>query len=289
MTPRTSHILMSASKSIVGLIVGILRGNGQLYLDAPVSDLVPEIATTAYRGATLRHLLDMRTGVVFDESDLRAYSAATNWDPVPDGARTTDLHAFFENMTAAFNPHGGPFRYVSANTDLLGWAIERATGKRFAELAAELLWNPLGAENDASITLDRKGAPRCTGGLSTTARDLARVGHLMMQGGRRGAHQVIPSEWIDDISQNGDRQAWKYGEFAQGFGGRSMSYRGGWYVIHDEPRTLFAMGIHGQNLFIDRANRLVIAKLSSQGSPIDYGAVALTHRAVPEFRRCLLG
>ena len=66
-----------------------------------------------------------------------------------------------------------------------------------------------------------------------------------------------------------------------------MSYRSGWYVIHDAPKTLFAMGIHGQNLFIDPADSLVIVKVSSQGAPIDYQAIALTHRAVAEIRRCL--
>jgi len=68
-----------------------------------------------------------------------------------------------------------------------------------------------------------------------------------------------------------------------------MSYRSGWYVIKDEPRTLFAMGIHGQNLFVDRANRLVVAKFSSQVPRVDYPAWMLTHRALPEFRRVLRG
>jgi CubicO group peptidase (beta-lactamase class C family) len=96
------------------------------------------------------------------------------------------------------------------------------------------------------------------------------------------------SEWIDDILGNGDRQAWKDGEWAKLLAYRSMSYRGGWYVIDDEPGTLFAMGIHGQNLFVDQADRLVMAKLSSQGSPVDLPAWTLTHAALPELRRCLL-
>jgi len=79
MTADTPHIVMSVSKSIVGLVTGILVGRGQLDPDAEVTDLVPEIAQTAYRGATLRHLLDMRTGVVLDEHALRAYNAATGW------------------------------------------------------------------------------------------------------------------------------------------------------------------------------------------------------------------
>lgn len=289
MTERARHIVMSASKSMVGLIAGILQGEGILDLEAPVSALVPEIAGTAYRGATVRHLLDMRAGAVYDDADLRAYAAAGNWQPGGPGAAPADLHAFFENTPGTAIPHGGPFRYVSAHTDLLGWALERATGHPFATLVRRLLWEPLGAEEDAYITLDGRGAPRCTGGLCTTARDLARVGQLLVQDGRRDERQIIPSEWINDIVGNGDARAWRQGEFAAGFPGMRMHYRAGWYVIDDEPQTLFALGIHGQHLFVDRRNGLVIAKLSSQSSPIDQRTIALTQAAVREIRRCVIG
>jgi len=289
-TAHTPHIVMSASKSVVGLIAGILHGIGNLDVDAPVSHYVPEIAATAYRGATVRHLLDMRAGIVLDERQLRSYAVATNWEPPVEGETPIGLHTFFENLTAAGQkPHGGPFSYVSANTDLLGWVIERATGHKFASLAAELLWKPMGAEHAACITVDRDGAPRCTGGLCATTRDFARIGQLMAMHGSRGGIKVVPSGWIDDITDRGDREAWQQSEFAAFFGGSNMSYRSGWYVINDEPKTLFAMGIHGQNLFVDRHNRIVIAKLSSQNAAIDVQAMALIHRAVGEIRRCLLG
>jgi hypothetical protein len=68
-----------------------------------------------------------------------------------------------------------------------------------------------------------------------------------------------------------------------------MAYRSGWYVINDQPQILFAMGIHGQNLFVDAANGLVIAKVSSQGQPIEPQSIWLTHKAVSEFARCITG
>jgi CubicO group peptidase (beta-lactamase class C family) len=290
MTPTTPHILMSASKSVIGLVSGIMAGMGWLDLDAPVASLVPEVADSAWRGASLRHLLDMRTGVKLDEAGARAYEAASGWDPVAPNEAAASLHAFFPTVTTG-GPHGGPFAYVSANIDLLGWAIERATGKTVAEVIGALLWRPLGAEADAAITLDRAGAARCTGGVIATARDLARLGQLVLQGGRRGDTQIVPEAWIDDLSNGGDVQAWADGEWGPLFTpvASRMSYRGGWYAIADAPATLFAMGIHGQNLFVDRANRLVIAKLSSQGERFDYRAAILTHRAVAEIRRCLIG
>jgi CubicO group peptidase (beta-lactamase class C family) len=287
-TQHTPHILMSATKSVVGLLVGILSRNGHIDVDATVSTYVPEIAATAYQGATIQQLLDMQTGIVLDETHARAYAQASNWDPPPVGAAPMDLHSFFAQMTIEHRPHGGPFRYVSANTDLLGWAIERSTGETFASLVSKLIWIPMGAENSAYITVDRQGAPRCTGGLCATARDFARLGQLMLQQGRRDLAAVIPDDWISDIAENGDPQAWQEGEFAAAFGRAGMSYRNGWYVTQTQPRLLFAMGIHGQNLFVDKTNAIVIAKLSSQHDPIDHKALPLTHRGVAEIRRCLL-
>jgi CubicO group peptidase (beta-lactamase class C family) len=286
-TADTPHILMSASKSITGLIAGILQARGRLDSDALVSSYVPEIADTAYREATVRHLLDMRCGVVLDAGELRAYAVATNWEALAPGEQQFGLHTFFSELKAPYRSHGGPFSYVSANTDLLGWVIERATSERFAGLASELLWQPMGAEHAALMAVDCEGAPRCTGGFCTTTRDLARLGQLIVMNGSRNGVNVIPPALLADILTNGNRDAWKQGEFAASFGGREMSYRSGWYVVHDEPRMLFAMGIHGQNLFLDRASQIVIAKVSSQGTPIDYAASGLTHRAVAEIRRCL--
>ena len=146
----------------------------------------------------------------------------------------------------------------------------------------------MGAADGAYLTVDRKGLARCTGGICATARDLARVGQLILDDGRLGDQIVVPKEWLDDVMQGGDRQAWAHGEWAQLFTYKSMSYRNGWYVIDDEPKTQFAMGIHGQNLFVDHTNRIVIAKLSSQGIPFDLPACLLTHRALQSIRNCLL-
>ena len=288
MTVHSRHILMSASKSIVGLIAGILYCSGVIDLDTLVKDIIPEVSHTPYRGATLRHLLDMRTSVGFDEHQLRAYSAATHWDPVAPGELSTDLRSFFESAAGEASPHGGNFRYVSANTDLLGWAIERATGETFADLVSALLWQPIGSADGAYVTVDRKGLARSTGGICASTRDLARVGQLLLDNGRCGDQVIVPQKWLDDILLGGDRQAWASGEWGQLFAYKSMSYRNGWYVIDDEPKTQFAMGIHGQNLFVDHTNQIVIAKFSSQRIPFDLPVCLLTHRALPEFRSCLI-
>src|SRR5204862_5474770 len=115
---------------------------------------------------------------------------------------------FYRQLTKSDGAHGGAVHYVSPNTDLLGWVIERAAGERYADLMSELLWKPMGAARSAYITVDRLGAPRCAGGVCATARDLARVGQLILDGGARGSRQIVPESWIDDITRCGDRQAW---------------------------------------------------------------------------------
>ncbi|HKM70033.1 MAG TPA: serine hydrolase [Stellaceae bacterium] len=293
MTETTPHILMSVSKSLLGLIAGVLAASGRLEPDRQVTDFVPEVGGTAYEGATIRHLLDMRTGVAFDEDYLAtsgaiiAYRKATNWIPLDPGEAPSDLRSFYRAMTERDGPHGGRFHYVSPNSDLLGWAIERATGRRYADLISELIWRPMGAARSAYITVDRLGAPRAAGGVCATLRDLALVGQLMTNGGVRGGKPVLPRAWLDDIAANGDPQAWAAGEFALDLpGGR---YRSQWYVAGGDEPLLFGLGIHGQYLFVDAERQLVIAKVSSHELPLDAARSASTLRAVSAVRRALAG
>lgn len=282
----TPHILMSVSKSLLGLIAGILIEDGSLDPNALVADYVPEIAETAYRGASVRHLLDMRAGVDFDENYLATsgaiidYRKAQNWNPLEPGERPSDLRSFYASMTGSDGPHNGRFHYVSPNTDLLGWVIERASGQRYADLMSDRLWRPMGAERSAYITVDRLGAPRCAGGVCTTVRDIARVGQLLLQGGSRDGRRIIPADWIDDLITGGDPAAWNEGDFVELFRKAPMRYRSKWYVQDGPAPLLFGFGVHGQNLFVDRTNQVVIAKVSSQAAPIDEERNELTLRAV---------
>lgn len=290
MGARTPHILMSVSKSMLGILAGILVARGVLDLDEDATRLVPEIAGSAWRGARLRHLLDMRAGVLFDENYLATsgaiirYRKAQGWNPPDPGEAPGDLRGFFATLDEADGAHGGRFHYVSPNTDLLGWIIERATGERYADLASRLLWRPMGAEEPAFITVDRLGAPRCAGGFCATTRDLARVGLLLAEGGRRDGRQVVPSEWIESVERDGDEAAWNGGDFAGYYKGMRMHYRCKWYVLKDGAPMLFGMGVNGQNLFVDRDAGIVIAKFSSQEAAMDEARIALTMRGIAALR-----
>ena len=281
MTEQTPHILMSVSKSMLGLLVGELG----LETEREVTEIIPELRSTAYRGATLRHLLDMRAGIAWDENYLATsgpiveYRKATGWNPLGPGETPSDLNSFFLTLKENDAPHGGRFHYTSPNSDLLGWVIERATGARYADLMSELVWKPAGAERSAYITLDRLGAPRCAGGMCVTLRDLARVGLWVLEQGE-----------TQSFEREGDPQAWAAGDMAPYFPGLPMRYRSKWYVLdaakgEKAAPLAFGVGIHGQNLFVDRVNHLVIAKLSSQAMPMDAARIALTMRGISELRK----
>ena len=296
MTPGTPHILMSVSKSMLGLVAAMLAARGTLDIEAPVTAYVPELAGTAYRDARVAHLLDMRAGILFDEDYLAAsgpivqYRKAQGWNPLDPGETPSDLRSFFSTLVGSDGPHRGRFHYVSPNTDLLGWVIERATGRRYADVVGQSLWQGIGAERPAYITVDRFGAPRCAGGFCATARDLARVGWLLAQDGRRDGHVVVRKAWIDDVIGNGDEQAWASGDFAHYFPGETMHYRNKWYVLKgDGAPLLFGLGVNGQNLFVDRANAIAIAKFSSQAAAMDSRRIALTMRGISALRSHLAG
>ena len=289
MDGRRQHICMSVSKSLLGLLAGILVERGQLDPEAEATRYVPELAGTAYAGATVRDLLDMRAGVVFPEDYTETeglyvrYRKSTGWNPLEPGEEPSDLRSFYSEMTEAEGKHGGPFHYVSPNTDLLGWIMERATGTRYPDLISDLLWKPLGAEAPASITLDRLGAPRPAGGMCVTTRDLARVGQLLVDGGR----DVVSVDWIEDIATMGDAEAWDAGDFAQDYPGLPMHYRSQWYVVRDRGPLIMASGIHGQHLLVDRGCELVIAKHASAATPTDPTGERLTLKAFEAIRDAL--
>ena len=292
-SPDVPHIWMSVSKSVLGLVAGIVAGRGQLDVNAPLTQTIPELEGTAFAGATVRDALDMRVGIRFDE-DYHATSGAIIeyrkshlWDPVPVGESPTDLRSFLLTLKERDGEHGGRFHYVSPNTDLLGWVLERATGTRYADLVSELLWQPIGAERDAYITVDRFGAPRCAGGFCATPRDMARVARLFVTGGRHDGAQVVPESWIRDIVGFDGTAAWNSGDFFDLFERATMHYRSQWYVLRGERPLVFGVGVFGQHVFIDPAADLVIAKCSSQPLPLDPSFLAMTLAGVEEVRAML--
>ena len=276
--PDRRHTLMSSSKALLGLMGSLLAHRGSVQLDTPATEYLPDLADSGYAGATLRQLLDMRSGVRLDAERQSAYEAAVHCDPTMPAA--PGLHALLAGVSAAPHAHGGVFDYVSANSDLAAWVLERAAGRPFAALASDLLWQPAGAQDPARLIVDGHGAAWAAGGWCTTARDLARVGHWLLN--QQGS-------LLDDLLHGGDPAAWRDGAWGQAFAGvsREMSYRAGWFAVHREPEYLFAMGVHGQNLFVDPASGVIIVKFSSQPERVDGKLLGWTHLAVRSLFRLL--
>jgi CubicO group peptidase (beta-lactamase class C family) len=274
MTPQTPHLLMSVSKSVTSAIAGVLAGRGVLDVGAPVTQIVPELADTSFAGATVQHLLDMRAGTRFNEdyadpaADVRSYERVYLWRPPGaasggGGPEADDALAYFATLSND-GPHGGPFRYRSILTDVLAWVIERAAGERLHRLIARELWQPMGAEFDAEITLDRRGNPMADGGISATLRDAARFGELYLRRGRAGQGQIVPAWWIDDTlrgAPDGPR-AFTEGDNPSGYPPGSH-YRNCWWIRDPAVPFFCASGINGQHVFVHGASETVIVKLST--------------------------
>ena len=277
MNATTPHIVFSVSKSICGMLGGILWDRGLLDPDDRVIDYIPELESSVYAGCTVRHLLDMAVGIAFNEDyedprgDVVRYRHAAGWDPLPAGEAPIDLRRFLAGQKPDGARHGEVFHYVSTNTDVLGWVYERACDQPYADILSEYLWAPLGAEHDGYITVDARNAMRAAGGICVTPRDLARFGEMIRRRGVADGRQVVPGAWIDDINANGDPEAWARAEMAELF--PQASYRNQWYRIDREGCVLVAFGIHGQFIYIHPEAELVIIRMASENTPLDFDRV----------------
>ena len=280
----TPHLLMSVSKSIVGCVAGILADRGTLDVSAPVEQYVPEVAGSGYGGATVRDVLDMRTGVHFRETydapdaEVRVMERSMGWRPRVDGD-PVGAYAYLASLQRA-EPHGGTFTYRSADTDMLGWVCERAAGTRMADLVSTLLWQPMGAEADAEITCDSVGTGIHDGGISAVARDLARFGRLLLEDGQVDGREVVPPGWLED---SWNRTAGVRAAFAASDNEEVLP--GGWYrnqfwfVPTQRGEAMLCLGIHGQMVYVNRTTGLVGVKLSSWPTPQDTQSLVDTIRA----------
>lgn len=266
------HIVFSVSKSLTALVSAVLQDQGVIDPDCPVVSLIPEAKGSAYGDCSFRDVLDMRVSLDFDEAYLTKdgafarYRRSTLWNPAEPGAPVETLTEFLMTLRKADHPHGGPFFYASPNSDLLGILIERASGRRYADLFSDLLWKPLGAKNHALVSVDGAGTARSAGGVCVTARDLARVGQMLLDGGTANGRQVVPAEWVEDMQTAGDPAAWAASQPTMLPNGR---YRSKWYQTGEPDGAFCAIGIHGQWLYVDPSTETVIVKLSSQPNPLD--------------------
>jgi CubicO group peptidase (beta-lactamase class C family) len=274
MTPAGRHLLMSVSKSIIGMLAGIVIGRGALSADDLVTDVVTELRGTSFEQATVRHLLDMRTGTRFSEdyddpqSDVCRSERVADWAPLLPGEESSGLYGYVPSLGNA-RDHGGAFEYRSILTDVLGWVLARAAGESLPELLSSALWAPLGAEEDADMTVDRHGCPWVDGGICVTLRDLARLGQMHLQDGWLNGRQIVPAEWVRDTRVGGADSRAAFAASAWGAALPAAFYRNQFWVIRPEDGVYAGWGIHGQFLYVDVPARVVIAELSTLPRALD--------------------
>ena len=273
--PARLHLLMSVSKSIVGVLVGALVGQGEINVDEQVTTYVPALEESGYRGATVRHLLDMRSGIEFSEdylnpdSGVRQLEQAVGWAPRRSPDVPPTLRSFLLTLRPA-REHGGPYEYRSCETDVLGWVCEAAAGQRFPELAGELIWSRLGADFDANVGIDAEGTGLFDGGISAALCDLARFGVMIAQEGTSMTNQqVVPAGWIEDSFAGGPDSREAFASSPDDTRMRGGMYRNQFWLPWPDRPVLLCLGIHGQMIYVDRATGLVGAKLSSWPTPQD--------------------
>jgi CubicO group peptidase (beta-lactamase class C family) len=251
---RTRHIAWSMTKSITSVLIGCALEEKRIAsIDDPVTKYLPELSGGGYNGVTIRQILQMRSGVDYEERyDFgNPGVAARNHEQalVRNAVRFVDV----ARTIGRKNPPGTVFQYKTLDTAVLGWLLERASGgNTVAGYTAQRLWEPLGAEADGFYIMD---GPPGTGrefsgaGFNATLRDLGRFGQMVLNQGVADGRRIVSAAWIRESTQTSGAPA----------GARGYGYQ--WWMT-DGPRAFQALGLQGQFIFIDPDTSTVIVKMS---------------------------
>ena len=246
-TRHDRRISWSMAKSFLSVLIGISLERGEIAsLDDPVTRYAPALDGSAYDGVTLRQLLQMTSGVAFDEDYFDYHSDINRMGRVLALGGTMD--GFAAGLEARAAPPGTRWKYVSIDTHALAMALRGATGRPLPDLLSERIVAPLGLEAAPYYLVDGEGVAFALGGLNLTTRDYARFGLMVAQMGRLKGRQIVPANWIAAAT----RPSAPTPEGARRYGLH-------WWMPADAREgEVFAQGIYGQYLYIDRARGAVI-------------------------------
>ena len=293
MTPHTQHQMFSVTKSFVGTTVLVLAGQGRIDVDRKVGHYVPELGKSAFGDATVQQVLDMTTGVKYSEdyldrdSDIARYGNVFSiWGELPDGyTGPTSLYGYLPTLRKQ-GEHGHAFHYVTPNTDVLGWIISRTTNLSVSAALESILYQRLGPERDAYFWLDGSATEMAGGGLNVTARDAARFGQMILNLGYFNGQQVIPASVAKRILRPGDPAP--FNRFYQDpwYEHVGFAYHDMWWTFNNAHKAVSALGVHGQQIYLDSTAQMVVVKQSSDPAPesdINETDGPLVYQAIAEF------
>lgn len=251
-SPDDRRISWSVAKSYLSALLGVLMQEGAIAsLDDPVTRYAPALKGSAYEGASIRNVLNMASGIVFDEdyfdkgSDINRMGRA-----IALGGALDDFTAGF---TETFAAPGETWQYVSIDTHVIGMVIRGATGRSIPDLMAEKIIAPLGLEHDGLFITDGAGVAFVLGGLNFTTRDYARFGQMILQNGRYGGAQVVPADWIAAATMPS-------APTAPGQTGYGYQW---WIPVDPQPGEFFARGVYGQYIYLDQPRGVLIVSTAA--------------------------
>ena len=264
-TDRHRFASFSMAKTVTAMLIGIaIQENLIRSVDEPAAVYVPALADTEYGKTPLRHLLQMSSGVRFRESysgqdDVARLVAATYLQIGPGGVEA--VKPYNERLRTS----GTGFSYASVETEVLGLVLRGAIGRPVTEYLQEKIWEPIGAEADATWLIDASGQEATYCCLNAVLRDYARLGLLLAHDGRVGDRQIIPKEWLlaattvapDDWHL---KRVWRANNLGYGYQT---------WILPGERRMFALLGVHGQAIYVDPASRLVMVHTAVRNQPDD--------------------
>jgi CubicO group peptidase (beta-lactamase class C family) len=264
-TDRHRFTSWSMAKTVTAVLIGIAIDEGRIRsVDDPAGAYVPELVGTEYGRTSLRHLLQMSSGVLFSET----YSG--NDDVMRLFSDTFLLQgAGGVSAVTSFNerlrPAGTKFSYASVETQVLGLVLRAVTGRPVAAYLEEKIWEPIGAEADATWLIDNSGQEAMFCCLNAVLRDYARFGLLLAHDGNWRGRQLIPAAWIRDATTVRTDQA------HLGPGGPAPSFGYGYqtWILPGERRMFFFWGARGQRIYVDPHGKLVMVNTAVHKLSVD--------------------
>ena len=246
--PDDLRISWSVAKSYLSALVGILLDEGAIAsLDDPVTTYAPKLKGTAYDGATLRNVLNMASGVTFDEDYLDPDSDINKMGRAL--ALGGELDDFTASLKDTFTTPGSQWQYVSIDTHVIGMVVRGATGRSVTDLLSEKIITPMGLEHAPYYVTDGAGVAFVLGGLNLTTRDYARMGQMFLQKGRYNGQQIVPADWV--AASTAPSAPTAEGQIGYGYQ---------WWIPQGATEGEFmARGVYGQYIYINRADGVVIA------------------------------
>jgi len=246
--PDDLRISWSVAKSYLSALIGVLMDEGAIdSIDDPVTKYAPALTGGAYDGATIRNVLNMASGVVFDEDYLDSNSDINKMGRVL--ALGGSMDDFAAGISETFTPPGTQWEYVSIDTHVLSMVVRGATGRPIAELLSEKIIAPMGLEYTPYYLTDGFGTAFVLGGLNVTTRDYARMGQMFLQNGQYNGRQIVPEEWVAASTVPSAPTA--AGDIGYGYQ---------WWIPQGAVEGEFmARGIYGQYVYINRTRGVVIA------------------------------